>query len=200
MSALGPETISLTTSCGFVVPASDGVNLCSAALWWIKYNKQLINHIISAFASHCFLHFQHKCTMAAGHLAAINFTQSGSKKGRQQSGEWRNKEWGPQLCHAILAPLSLSPRATPGASHPSSLSLVQSQWCMTTITEHNDSSARNLLFHCKAKKEEDLWRKRRGDKTTWERRGGNWKGKKCVEEEEEDDVSHHLGMWRRKMG
>lgn len=105
---VSPETISLTTSCGFVVPASEEVNLCSAALWSIKYNKQLINHIISAFASHCFLHFRHKCTMAAGHLAAINFTQSGSKKGRQQSGEWRNKEWGSQLCHAILARLSLS--------------------------------------------------------------------------------------------
>lgn len=138
-------------------------------------------------------------------LSSINFTQSGSKKRRQQSGEWRNKEWGSQLCHAILTPLS--PRATPSVSHSSSLSLVQSQWCMTTITEHNDSSARNLLFHCKAKKEEDLRRKRRGDKTTWERGGGGivegtqvcgggwgrWCGSSSRDQEEEDGGDEEEG-------
>lgn len=43
---------------------------------------------------------------------------------------------------------------------------------MTTITEHNDSSARNLLFHCKAKKEEDLRRERRGGKNYLGAKGG----------------------------
>lgn len=117
--------------------------------------------------------------MVAGHLAAINFTQSGSKKGRQQSGEWRNKEWGSQLCHAILAPLSLSPCATPGVSHPSSLSLVQSQWCMTTITEHNDSSARNLYFTARPRRRKTCGGK--GEETKLlGAEGGKLKGGKSV--------------------
>lgn len=108
---------------------------------------------------------------------------------------WSEAHTAQALCSTVLAPLS-----TPAVSHRPNLAPSRRGLGDVWPPSLNIMTRPPVIFYftCEAKEKEDLsgdWG--RGGKTAWERRG-KLEGGRGRSAGEENDVSHHLRMQRRK--